>query len=289
MNSSSSYVFLLSGGFLDEEGWDSLGILMNGFLVVCNITPLILAIFGVYERIDPFYLFLIQFLESTLLCRSFSFVFLRFSCLLLAMAEVWKQIGFFSLSCLLVLQIVSKALFIKTAGASQITYKRDAKTRLQIQWRFNQACLIYKKLQIIIYAGINPSLIYFIPYFMALGLILCILCDFTTITLHSTMNMALLIVMLGISFGVKFIILTLLPQACDVHDEALQFKTDWNSVAPIGNKLSRKVLRSLMPLRFYAGTFFFCKRTTKTTYFSVIMHYTITAVISINSNERSVG
>jgi hypothetical protein len=255
---------------------------MNGFLVVCNITPLILSTFGVYERIDAIYLFLIQFLDPEMVSGSLTLIMVRFSLLLIAMIEVWKQIGFFSLSCLLILQIVSKALLIKTAGATAMIYRRDAKTRLLIQWRFNHACRIYKRLQLIIFAGINPALVYFVPYFMALGLILCILCDFTTISLHSEMNLPLLFVMPGISFGVKFIILTLLPQACTVNGEALKFKREWNRIAPISNRLSRKILRSLLPLRLFAGPFFYCKRTTKTTYFSVIMYYTITAVISIN-------
>jgi len=268
-------------GFADSVGWDTIGYLMNGFLVISCATPALLAAFGIYENVDAVFLFLVQFVEMEMISSSFSLTLLRFAWLLVAVTEVWKQIGFFSLATLLFLQIVSKALGIKTDQANLITHTNKAKRRLQIQWRFNQAYQIYRKLQLIIFSGINPGFHYFIPVFMAFGLVVCILCDYTTIILHDQMNLVLLVVMPGISFGVKFIIMTVLPLGCQVHEEARKFVRDWRKVAPIGNALSRRMLRCLVPLHLSVGPFFYLKQSTKTTYFSVIMYYTMTAVISI--------
>lgn len=264
---------------------------MHFFLLISNAIPLTLSTFGMYEDVDVIFLIFHTYLKyERTHCRRLPILLLRFLWAIITMTEAWKQIGFWSLSCLLALQIVSKALVAKTQPVRRFFHRRNlwgkAKYRLQVQWSFGQAYKIYKRLYLIIFAGINPTMNFFIPYFMAMGLVLCILCDFTTISLHSQMESALLVVMPSVSFCMKFIILTMLPQACAVNEEAVGFIRGWQTVASLGNRISRRKLKALLPLRIFAGSFFYFKRSTKTTYFSVIMYYTVTAVISIGHRRH---
>jgi hypothetical protein len=124
----------------------------------------------------------------------------------------------------------------------------------------------------------NEAFYYLFPSLLLFGVIIFVLSNYATIKMHNTIPMPFYLVMPSMSIFAAIMISILFPNASDVHESSVEFLRSVNLI--VGrSKYWRKVWRAEKPLGITAGPLFFAKRSTKTTYFSQCIDFTITGLM----------
>jgi hypothetical protein len=116
-----------------------------------------------------------------------------------------------------------------------------------------------------------------IPFLMQIGLIQVVIADYSTIKLYSAIGMPWFLGMPCLSLVIKAILSFLAPNASGIFEHSENFRKALANI--VQSKYHKRKLRSIRSARIQIGSLCHWKKSTKSTYFTTMIHTTIDAIL----------
>lgn len=278
--------------------YDSLGIALNAMIILPSASQYLIGIAGMYFKLDPVYL--VQKYVSPLILEAWN------SGRDVATLENYQD---FSLSEICWL-IARSSQIITTAQACRALPWMDVMTTLlvhlvlqcierldsaserillQSQGRVERYFGRYSALKIIfLVSAVETGAL--VSIMMAMGMILSIMCNFTSVKLYGTIPTMVYVSCTLVGVLIQVFVHVMVPMAVNVYEMGKGVAEKWKGLlGRSGNKkyLVRRV-KSIKVLGLYAELFGFkmfrCQKSTKRRYYYAILEYTCTALLSLDAS-----
>jgi hypothetical protein len=228
---------------------------------------------------DPLYPLLTWLLPSSIVNDFGAFIIVRFILFTIVLVELFRCLTAYLLMALLMVVSVNDmsrrmAYMLSLTG---ITASRWRKLKTASN-KVIQGLKIFNQIQI--YFAMNEVLYFWeIPIILTFGSVLVILGNYTTIKLHSYLEMPLILLPPATSIGVFIMTISLVPETADVFEGSANFLRQLK--ASTRSPYGKKAAGALKPYGLKSGPFFMMKNSMKKTLIEVQLLYTINFLLSM--------
>jgi len=259
-------------------GFDFLRIGLTAFLYFEKMLPIIFPIFTVLGDVDClYYVFKVltpSLFENPLLSLLRLFLLINFY---LLVARTFAILLVVSLILVKVLVVIIKLIF--KFQTSQMTFVKIIKI-----------CEVLQHGRII-FAIMNSLLEFLVVLLLGSGIFLSVTVNFGAIKLVGIIPLPIYVIILEFAIVTPFVIITCMSYAIHTYELTNKLLQKLKTI-PMNRYARRYLLRklhSLQPIAFCAGVngfrLFKVKNSTRFTYFSAIINYTITALLSVSAES----
>lgn len=249
--------------------------------------PFCITIFILYPALDPLSLLISHLSPFGHLLTSPVFLFIRFLLVFPPSFHVCRVICFFHIHFNFLTQNLLSSIRSVNVGFR----------RLLKNWgmgRFGVAKYLWDYLkQQVLTCQLPAALGEIVASFMFMSLVACVSFNFVTVKVRNTVPMPFYLYFPSISVMIPIELQIMLQTGIDVFEESKQMCTRWKALLECcpDRKFLRRKLQAMRPIGLYGSIssfkLYWLKKSVKPAYYSVVVGYTITALLSME-NRRSI-
>jgi hypothetical protein len=281
---SNSYACVLGNGRYRKHYPDVVGICLH-FLTISMFCVMLLMISLVFLGVDPLFLLLDTFSLNPTPGGFSSFVVftLRFATLTTLAYAIGRSISFVMVWVILVLKVSLNCIDLSGQSITKTWMRSNSYANFQKGLNLYQSL----SLMIFVYFGVFSSP--FAVAIMSFGLGMEIASVFIIIRLQSQMLWPIYVGIGILAVNIPLLADAELPEAIRVFENTEEILRNWKLQMTFGVRGDRryysKKIASLRPCSMYAGLgdvmFFPLRKSTKVTYYGLMVNYVVNALISV--------
>ncbi|OXA54403.1 hypothetical protein Fcan01_10283 [Folsomia candida] len=267
---------------------DPLGIILNLTVATFAIIPYFMYPFIAYFGLDPFTQTLHNLLIPSNLAPppvTYALTALRFS-VVAPLIQGNRLLSFFTVATTLATHLILTLISILSKATKNVRMSGISRSVIDIYLN------TYQTVQIIM-AGTVEFTAAVTSISMFLAIVMSVLVNFVTLKMYETVPLPFFAFFPTASVLVVVLIGVMFPMLVDVYENCGEMYARWKYL--VGRSVDKKYLtrrlRAIRVLRFYGGingyNIYICQRSTKLTYYGVILSYTVSALLSVERKNVS--